>query len=116
MTVRFLVISVDSLITLLFVFAELELEQNDDVGDEDAGDGEATGVAQLEGRHRRNGTILQNLSPQYFDLKRTLFQMLFQTMFQDFNLKIKMFQHTVPKYLKSYIFRHNVLKSLKFKS
>ena len=60
------------MIILLFVFAELELEQDDDVGDEDPGDGEAAGVAKFEGRHWRNGAILENLSPQYFDLKKNV--------------------------------------------
>lgn len=68
------------MIILLFVFAELELEQDDDVGDEDPGDGEAAGVAQLEGRHRRNGAVLQNLSSQHFDLKKDVSRYL-NTMF-----------------------------------
>jgi hypothetical protein len=103
MTVRYFVISVDSLITLLFVFAELELEQDDDVGDEDPGDGEAAGVAQLEGRHRRNGAVLQNLSSQHFDLKKDVSRYL-NTMF-----------HHTQVFKKLHIQTYYVKKSLKLK-
>jgi hypothetical protein len=57
-------------VTLLFVFAELELEQDDDVGDEDAGDGQPAGVAQLEGGQGTDGAVLKNLTPQNFDLNK----------------------------------------------
>ena len=46
-----------------FIFAELELKEDDDVGDEDAGDGQPTGVAQLEGGQGTDGAVLQNLTP-----------------------------------------------------
>jgi hypothetical protein len=47
---------------LLFVFAELELKEDDDVGDEDAGDGQPAGVAQLEGGQGTDGAVFKNLT------------------------------------------------------
>ena len=46
-----------------FVFAELELKEDDDVGDEDAGDGQPTGVAQLKGGQGTDCAVFQNLAP-----------------------------------------------------
>ena len=46
----------------LYLLAELELEQDDDVSDKHAGDGEPAGVAQLKCSQGRYGAILENLS------------------------------------------------------
>ncbi len=55
---------------LLFVFAELELKEDDDVGDEDPGDWQPAGVAQLEGGQGTDGAVFKNLTSQNFDLAK----------------------------------------------